>query len=61
MACSGIACNPATLEVKFRNGVGSIPDVGNSPSIGWWSVCVCVPVIQLNESSLTKYWDLTET
>ena len=32
--CSGITCDPATLEVKFRNGVGSIRVVGNSPSIG---------------------------
>ena len=31
-------CNPATLETKFRNGVGSIPVGGNSPSIGGWVV-----------------------
>ena len=31
VACT---CDPATLEVKFRNGVGSIRVVGNSPSIG---------------------------
>ena len=30
LACS---CNPATLEAEFRNGVGSIPVVGNSTSI----------------------------
>ena len=29
-------CNPATLEAEFRNGVGSIPAGGNSPSIGGW-------------------------
>ena len=27
-------CNPATLEVEFGNGVGSIPVGVNSPSIG---------------------------
>ena len=26
------------LEAKFRNGVGSIPVVGNSPSTGVWIV-----------------------
>ena len=31
-------CNPATLEVEFRNGMGSIPVGGNSPSIGGWIV-----------------------
>ena len=31
-------CNPATLETEFRNGVGSIPVGGNSPSIGGWIV-----------------------
>ena len=31
-------CNPATLEAKFRNGVGSILVGGNSPSIGGWIV-----------------------
>ena len=31
-------CNPATLEAEFRNGVGSIPDGGNSLSIGGWIV-----------------------
>ena len=30
------ACNPATLKAEFRNGVGSIPVEGNSPSIGEW-------------------------
>ena len=30
VACT---CNPATLEAEFRNGVGSIPVWGNSPSI----------------------------
>ena len=25
--------NPANLEAKFRNGVGSIPVMGNSPLI----------------------------
>ena len=31
-----VACtyNPATSETEFRNGVGSIPLGGNSPSIG---------------------------
>ena len=28
--------NPATLEAKFRDGVGSVPVGGNSPSIGGW-------------------------
>ena len=28
-------CNPATLEVDFRNGVGSIPVGGNSLTGGW--------------------------
>ena len=37
-------CNPATLEAEFRNGVGSIPVGGNSPSIGGW--IVWPPVIQ---------------
>ena len=31
-------CNPATLDAEFRNGVGSIPIGGNSPSIGGWIV-----------------------
>ena len=31
-------CNPATLEAEFRNGVGSIPVGGNSPSKGGWIV-----------------------
>ena len=31
VACT---CNPATLEAEFRNGVGSIPVGGKSPSIG---------------------------
>ena len=35
VACT---CNPATLEAEFRNGVGSIPVGGNSPSIGGWIV-----------------------
>ena len=35
VACT---CNPATLEAEFRNGVGSIPVVGNSPLIGGWIV-----------------------
>ena len=35
VACT---CNPATLEAKFRNSVGSIPVGGNSPSIGGWIV-----------------------
>ena len=56
-----VACTyiPATLEAKFRNGVGLIPVGGNSPSIGGW--IVRPPVIQHQERSLTKYWDLTET
>ena len=41
VACT---CNPATLEAEFRNGVGSIPVGGNSPSIGGW--IVRPPVIQ---------------
>ena len=28
------ACNPAPLGTKFRNGVGSVPVGGNTPSIG---------------------------
>ena len=42
--CSGMSgvvactCNPATLEAEFRNGVGSLPVGGNSPSIGGWIV-----------------------
>ena len=35
VACT---CNPATLEAEFRNGVGSVPVGGNSPSIGGWIV-----------------------
>ena len=35
VACT---CNPATLEAKFRNGVGLIPVGGSSPSIGRWIV-----------------------
>ena len=35
MACT---CNPATLEAKYRSGVGSMPDGGNIPSIGGWIV-----------------------
>ena len=35
VACT---CNPATLEAKFRNRVGSIPAGGNSPLIGGWIV-----------------------
>ena len=35
VACT---CNPATLEAEFRNGAGSIPVGGNSPSIGGWIV-----------------------
>ena len=35
VACT---CNPATLEAKFLNGVGSIPVEGNSPLIGGWIV-----------------------
>ena len=31
-------CNPATLEAKFWNDVGSIPVGGTSPSIGEWIV-----------------------
>ena len=31
VACT---CNPATLDAEFRNGLGSIPVRGNSPSIG---------------------------
>ena len=41
VACT---CNPATLEVEFRNGVGSIPVGGNSSLIGGW--IVWPPVIQ---------------
>ena len=33
VACT---CNPVTLETEFRNGVGSTPVGGNSPSIGGW-------------------------
>ena len=51
--------NPASVEAKFRNNVGSIPVGGNSPWIGGW--IRWPPVIQHNERSLTKYWDLTET
>ena len=35
VACT---CNPAALEAEFRNGVGSIPVGGNSPSLGGWIV-----------------------
>ena len=35
VACT---CNPATLEIEFRNVVGSIPVGGNSPLLGWWIV-----------------------
>ena len=41
VACT---CNPTTLEVEFRNGVGSIPVESNSPWIGGW--IVRPPVIQ---------------
>ena len=56
-----VACtsNPATLKAEFRNGLGSIPFEGNSLSIG--ECIVWPPVIQHKESSLTKYWDLTES
>ena len=33
VACT---CHPATSVAKFRNGVGSIPVKGNSPSIYGW-------------------------
>ena len=33
-------CNPVTLEVEFRNGVGSVPVRCNSPLIGEWIVLV---------------------
>ena len=51
--------NPATLEAKFRDGVGSVPVGGNSPSIGGW--ILWPTVIQQKERSLNKYWDLNET
>ena len=37
---SGVTCtcNLATLEAEFRNDVGSIPVLVNSPSIGGWIV-----------------------
>ena len=35
-------CNKATLKAKFRNGVGSIPVGGNSPSVGGWIVWTLV-------------------
>ena len=35
VACT---CNLATLEVEFRNDVGSIPVGGSSPSLGRWIV-----------------------
>ena len=31
-------CNPGTLKADFRNGVGSAPVGGNSPSIDGWIV-----------------------
>ena len=30
------SCNLVTLETKFRNGVGSKPVVGNTPSRSRW-------------------------
>ena len=55
-----VACtyNSATLETKFPGGIGSVPVVGNSPSLGGW--IVWQHVIQHKERSLTKYWDLTK-
>ena len=47
------------LEAEFRNGLGSIPVEGSSPSIGGW--IMWAPVIQQKESNLTKYSDLIET
>ena len=35
MACT---CNPTTLEAEFWNGVASVPNGDNSPSIGGWIV-----------------------
>ena len=35
VACT---CNPATLKAQLRNGLGSLPVRGNSPSIGGWIV-----------------------
>ena len=29
-------CDPVTLDIEFRNGVGSAPVSGNNPSIGGW-------------------------
>ena len=37
-------CNPATLEAKLRNCVGSIPLGDDGPSVGGW--IVWPPVIQ---------------
>ena len=53
-----VACtwNPVTLEAEFWKGVGSKSVEGNSPLIG--GSTVWPPVIQLEEKSLTKYWDL---
>ena len=43
--CLGVvacACNPATLETEFRNGVGLIPGGSNSLSFDWWVDCVTI-------------------
>ena len=44
--------NPASLETKFRNRVGSIPVEGNRPSVDRQTAWP--PVIQLQERNLTN-------
>ena len=50
MACT---CKAATLDAESWNDVGSIPVIGNSPSIG--GKIVLSTVIQHKERSLTNY------
>ena len=50
VACT---CNPPTLDAEFRNGVGSKPVMGNSPSIGGW--IMWPPVVLNTERNPTKY------
>lgn len=59
--CSACTCNPATLEAKFRNSVGSIPVWVDSPSIDEWIVWPPAIVIQDKDRILAKYWNLTGT
>ena len=58
VACT---CNPATLEPKYWNVVGSIPVGGNSPSIGGWTEWPTFNTALGEEPNYTlgSNWDLT--